>query len=341
MSDKSEACPMCGLDVGDDIATVPEARNDAISEDVQETQEPETHKPNKKRLTLIIAVSLSLIVLAGIVLGIYACKQNDIEEEPVSYETVESGSILFPNAGLETNNPESTQPEATESDQEVGQEMEPHKAASTSVGYVFVEETWLRSSARTGNGNLLTYEKYGSLIDIIENEGQWTKVKRFDGSLAYIASEDIITEEEFLRFNSIFSSDHDRNTLGELKYRKALLCLVTQFKVNAFKGIAFEKRFNDTGNSIAIFNVLRTDTRAQYFVTFDKSNNIVQLPYALASKSPYSSGVTVDESIKYGEYNTIKDVVEMIRRNNVTINGEAQADSSINYQVIGQMRNTL
>ena len=370
MSDKSEACPMCGLVVGDSNGH--ENHMDAEIHEKDETPNPLNRK--KKSTTIIWGsiVIFLLILFGGISFiikyngsesqSIY--KENEVNNsnsEPVSpvevfssdpapeklsdyeitpdsptnahtnkgyifgeYVTLQSGPsvskdyflkylahgtlIDILDMGEDWTKIKSFMDGSTGyilSTNIVSEEEFSRYDKSSTKGYIFTERPWLRRSPNMAKEYRLTYLTYGTIVDIVDKGEQWTKIRRSeDGSIAYIASENIVNEDTFLRFNNLFTSDELRQTVTELKYRKALL-LISEGKMGGdrsytkyeFNGIAFEKQFEDA--SVAVFDicVVDTDECHQCLVEFDGLNRIVPQSIIL-SFNPQK----IEDVVKTGEH---------------------------------------
>lgn len=420
MSDKSEACPICGLAVGEEIEMASNADDNQISSDAQEAQELQSNDGGgKKKPRGIIwgVVSLCLLVLAGAFFVIYnnhneveqqnfiteANESNNDGDKDVTTESIETQSSTTEVVNSQPAVDEPTKPAVKsesdtytynqkgyvfgkyatlQSEQSVSRDClmgymahgtvidilnkdenwtkvrssldgrigyvlssnivtdeEFSRYNKTSVaGYVFTEKACVRYRPNMSVEYIARYLTFGTEINILDKDGQWTKIMRSeDGSIAYIASEDIVNDEEFQRFNRMVPSNSLRHTLGKLGYRQALLFFARKYKDGVFEGIAFEKYFNDTENSVAIFNMRLSVTNEykQCFVAFDESGNMTELPTVLSSNHPYVN-VVVDKNMEDGRYNIIGDVVQIKNNTNIIENGNSYVETSISYKVIGK-----
>ncbi|MDH6307407.1 hypothetical protein M2451_000556 [Dysgonomonas sp. PFB1-18] len=116
--------------------------------------------------------------------------------------------------------------------------------------YTYANSTFLRSSQVVGvEYNILGRVPYGAELIIYEKEGQWAKAK-WNKEVGYIASEYILSKQDFFRLNSIWGDNNCKDVIGQAKCRLALL--------NYFKS---KKLYGDIDVKVAkdVFNLIILD----------------------------------------------------------------------------------
>ena len=145
---------------------------------------------------------------------------------------------------------------------------------------VMAEELNLRESGSM-NGKIVTTKKYGEIVNVIDKDGTiWAKVKT-DKETGYMSLRGLLSKEDFNRLNMAWGDSESRETVYELRWRKALVAFVSEnltnedFHLFEAKGKNFWSHKTLGGHGCCAFILENRGTNERYaaIYSFDENYN--------------------------------------------------------------------